>query len=110
VSPRLREGKQRVARRPRRRLHHPLTTGEERVHPVVKAESRDQKGQCHRRLPGRTVAADDEGLRQTPKVHRSDVGALRGKIGAQEKDAEGDETKDAYDVVKEAERIVEESR
>jgi hypothetical protein len=32
------------------------------------------------------------------------------KFGAQEKDAEGDETEDAYDVVKEAERIVNESR
>lgn len=32
------------------------------------------------------------------------------KFGEQEKDAEGDETEDAYDVVKEAERIVNESR
>jgi hypothetical protein len=32
------------------------------------------------------------------------------KFGAQEKDAEGDETEDASDVVKEAERIVNESR
>jgi len=32
------------------------------------------------------------------------------KFGAQEKDTEGDETEDAYNVVKEAERIVNESR
>jgi hypothetical protein len=32
------------------------------------------------------------------------------KFGALEKDAEGDETEDAYEVVKEAERIVNESR
>jgi len=32
------------------------------------------------------------------------------KFGAQRKDAEGDETEDAYSVVREAERIVEESR
>jgi len=32
------------------------------------------------------------------------------KFGAQEKDAEGEETEDAYSVVREAERIVEESR
>ena len=32
------------------------------------------------------------------------------KFGAQEKDAVGEETEDAYDVVKEAERIVNESR
>ena len=37
-------------------------------------------------------------------------GKQRGAVGAQEKDAEGDETEDAYDLVKEAERIVNESR
>ena len=59
----LREGKQRVTRRPGHRLDHPVTTGEERVHPVVGAESRDQKGQCQGGLPGRTAAADAEGPR-----------------------------------------------
>jgi hypothetical protein len=44
------------------------------------------------------------------KFTEATLGLYDEKFGAQEKNAEGDETEETYDVVREAERIVNEAR
>ena len=78
--------------------------------PLLELSQEIKRASAREDYPAARLRRMMKGHNRLLKFTEATLALYEEKFGAQRKDAEGDETKDAYDVVKEAERIVNESR
>ena len=78
--------------------------------PLLKLSQEIKRASANEDYPAARLGRMMKGYDRLLKFTEATLALYEGKFGAQEKDAEADETEDAYDVVKKAERIVNESR
>src|SRR5215216_4618138 len=78
--------------------------------PLLELSQEIKKASAKEGYPAARLRRMLKGHNRLLKFAEATLALYEEKFGAQEKDAEGDKTEDAYNVVREAERIVEESR
>jgi predicted DNA binding CopG/RHH family protein len=78
--------------------------------PLLELSKEIKRASAKEDYPAARLRRMMKGYHRLLKFAEATLALYEEKFGAQEKDAEGEETEDAYDVVKEAERIVNESR